>query len=81
MAIDTSGKSTARQTALDALDKRGALVCVGHGEGITLDVSKHLIAPERTVLGSEYFCFNELADKLARLETHRAYLAHPHIRW
>lgn len=74
LAIDTSGKSAARQSALDALEKRGALVCVGHGEGLTLEVSRHLIAPERTVMGSEYFCYNELPANLARLSAHRSYL-------
>ncbi len=75
LAVDTSGKGAARQSALDALDKRGVLVCVGHGEGLALDVSKHLIAPERAVMGSEYFCFNELPANLTRLSTHRGYLS------
>jgi threonine dehydrogenase-like Zn-dependent dehydrogenase len=74
MAIDTSGKTVARQAALDLLGKRGALVCVGHGEEVHLTVSSMLIAPERAVLGSEYFCFNELPASLALLRTHRQYL-------
>ena len=74
LAIDTTGKSAARQAALDALDKRGVLVCVGHGEDVRLDVSRQLIAPERAVLGSEYFRFDELPANLARLQLHRAYL-------
>lgn len=74
-AIDTSGKEAARQSAIDALDKRGVLVCVGHGQGLTLDVSPDLIAPERAVLGSEYFRMDELPDNLERLRAHREYLA------
>lgn len=74
-AIDTSGKGVARRAALDVLAKRGALVCVGHGEGLALQVSPDLIAPERAVLGSEYFRYDELADNLALLRAHRAYLA------
>ncbi len=74
LAIDTSGKGAARQAALDALDKRGVLVCVGHGEGLTLEVSRHLIAPERTVMGSEYFRYDELPENVARLAAHRSYL-------
>ena len=74
LAIDTSGRGAARQAALDALDKRGALVCVGHGEGLSLDVSRSLIAPEHAILGSEYFCFNELPANLVRLREHRAVL-------
>lgn len=70
-AIDTTGKSLARRTALDALDKRGVLVCVGHGEGLDLTVSADLIAPERTVMGSEYFTFGEMAGNLDTLLAHR----------
>jgi len=75
LAIDTSGKGAARQAAMDALDKRGALVCVGHGEGLSLEVSRHLIAPERAVLGSEYFCYDELPANVERLRAHKEYIA------
>jgi len=75
LAIDTSGKGAARQAALESLDKRGALVCVGHGEGLNLEVSRHLIAPERAVLGSEYFRYDELPANVERLRTHRDYVA------
>ncbi len=74
LAIDTSGKEMARQASLDALDKRGALVLVGHGEGLKIDVSSQMIAPERAVLGSEYFRFDELPANLALLRRHRGYL-------
>jgi threonine 3-dehydrogenase len=73
-AIDTSGKGAARQSALDALSKRGALVCVGHGEGLTISVSRDLIATERSVLGSEYFRYDELPGNLALLRQHSTYL-------
>lgn len=73
-AIDTSGKEMARQASLDALDKRGVLVLVGHGEGIRMDVSREMIAPERAVLGSEYFRFDELPANLELLRRHRDYL-------
>jgi threonine dehydrogenase-like Zn-dependent dehydrogenase len=75
LAIDTSGKGAARQAAIDALDKRGAFVCVGHGEGLNLDVSRQLIAPEHAVLGSEYFCFDELPANVERLRVHKEYIA------
>jgi len=74
-AIDTSGKESARRSALSALGRRGVLVCVGHGEGLALEVSPDLIAPERAVLGSEYFRFDELPANLERLRAHREYLA------
>ena len=74
-AIDTSGKEAARRSAVDALGKRGVLVCVGHGQGLTLDVSPDLIATERAVLGSEYFRYDELPANLERLRAHQEYLA------
>lgn len=74
IAIDTSGKGAARQSALDVLAQRGVLVCVGHGEGLQLDISSQMIAPERAVLGSEYFQFDELPDNLRLLRANRAYL-------
>jgi threonine 3-dehydrogenase len=75
VAIDTSGKGMARQTCMDALAKRGVLVCVGHGEGLDLNASRDLIAPERAVLGSEYFSYNELPENLELLHANRAYLS------
>ena len=74
-AIDTSGTEVARRSALDALGRRGVLVCVGHGQGLTLDVSRDLIAPEGAVLGSEYFRYDELPANLERLRAHHDYLA------
>ena len=74
VAVDTTGKAVARQTSLNALAQRGSLICVGHGEGITLQVSPDLIAPERSVVGSEYFRYNELPANLERLRKHRSYL-------
>jgi threonine dehydrogenase-like Zn-dependent dehydrogenase len=75
VAFDSTGKESARRAAMSVLGKRGVLVCVGHGEGLALDVSSDLIAPERSVLGSEYFRFDEIAGNLALLRDHRADLA------
>jgi threonine 3-dehydrogenase len=74
MAVDTSGKQAARQEALDSLAYRGSLICVGHGEGIALKISSDIITPERSVVGSEYFRYDELPANLRRLHQHRAYL-------
>ena len=74
VAIDTSGRTEARQAGLEALGKRGVFVCVGHGGALNLNVSGQMIALERAVLGSEYFCFNELpqnAELLRALFTFR----------
>ena len=74
VAIDTSGKSAARRSHLEVLSKRGVLVCAGHGEGLSLDVSRDLIAPERAVLGSEYFRYDELSSNLEILRKHLPHL-------
>jgi threonine dehydrogenase-like Zn-dependent dehydrogenase len=71
VAFDSTGKVSGRQAALNALDRRGVLVCVGHGDTLTLDVSADLIAPERAVLGSEYFPFSDLATNLDLLLANR----------
>jgi threonine 3-dehydrogenase len=74
VVVDSTGKGAARQAGLRVLGKRGVFVCVGHGEGLNLNVSPDLIAPERAVLGSEYFCYGDLAANLALLQKNRAYL-------
>jgi threonine 3-dehydrogenase len=74
VAIDTAGRTTARRDLIRVLGKRGVLVCVGHGEDLTVDVSNDLIGPERAVLGSEYFRFDELPRNLELLRAHRAEL-------
>jgi len=50
------------------------LVCVGHGEGLDLTVSPDLIAPERAILGSEYFRYDELPASLGYLRQNHPYL-------
>ena len=72
MAFDASGKEVARRAALDIINKRGALVCVGHGETVTVNVSNDLLEPEHAVLGSEYFRFDELAANLELLRKNKA---------
>jgi threonine 3-dehydrogenase len=74
VAVDTSGRGAARRSLLDPLARGGVLVCVGHGEGLDLDVSNDLIGPERAVLGSEYFRYDDLAANLELLRSHRSYL-------
>jgi threonine 3-dehydrogenase len=62
-----------RESIIGLLGKRGVLACVGHGEGLSLTVSPDLIATERTVMGSEYFRYSEMADNLALLLANREY--------
>jgi threonine 3-dehydrogenase len=75
VAFDSTGKESARRGALRVLGKRGVLACVGHGQSLTLDVSDDLIAPERTVMGSEYFRYDEMAANLELLLAHREQLS------
>lgn len=74
-AVDTAGTRNARDLCIESLGVGGVLVCVGHGESLTVDVSRDLIAPERTVMGSEYFSYGEFRDNLALLLQFRARLA------
>lgn len=74
VAIDTSGRGAARRDELDVLGRQGVLVCVGHGEGLSLSVSADLIAPERTVMGSEYFRYDALPGNLEQLRRNRDHL-------
>jgi threonine dehydrogenase-like Zn-dependent dehydrogenase len=71
VAFDSTGKAVARQMAMELIGKRGVLVCVGHGETLLLDVSHDMISTERSVLGSEYFCFDELSENESLLLDHR----------
>ena len=72
--FDTSGRGAARRACLDVLSQRGVLVCIGHGEGLDLTISPDLIGPERAVIGSEYFCYDELPRNLEYLREHKDYL-------
>lgn len=74
VAFDSTGKQAARQAAIATLGQRGVLVCVGHGETVTLEVSPDLIATERAVLGSEYFRYEELPKNADLLRRNRDYL-------
>ncbi|WP_027086564.1 alcohol dehydrogenase catalytic domain-containing protein [Cohnella panacarvi] len=74
-AFDTSGQTAARHSCIEHLGQRGVLVCVGHGGDVALQVSPGLIAPERAVLGSEYFAFDELHANAEYLKGHREYLS------
>lgn len=75
VAFDSTGRQPARRAALDLLGRRGVLVCVGHGEGLTIDASADLISPEHAILGSEYFRFDEMGTNLDLLLAHRQELS------
>ena len=74
LALDTTGNGEAVQNVLDALGRNAALVCIGHGAQLPLNVSRSLIQPEAALVGSEYFRFDELPPNLALLLQHHDYL-------
>jgi threonine dehydrogenase-like Zn-dependent dehydrogenase len=70
-AVDSTGKTAVRASIFTILGQRAVLACVGHGEELNLEVSRDLIAPERTVMGSEYFRYDEMAHNLQLLLANR----------
>jgi len=74
LAIDCTGVGAAVRDAIDLLAKRGVLACVGHGAEVSLRISPDLIGPERTVLGSEYFRYDEMPANLELLKENLGYV-------
>ena len=55
--------------------EKALLRCSGRScEGLQIEVSSQLIAPERAIVGSEYFRYDELPANLQRLRQHRSHL-------
>ena len=74
MAVDTSGKQSARQEAVDSLGStRLADLRRSRRRHRAQDIARHH-SPERSIVGSEYFRYDELPANLRRLQQHRAYL-------
>ena len=75
VAIDATGKAIARKNALNALAKRGVLVMVGNGEGLEFEQYPDMGGPERSILGSEYFSYNEMEANHELLKDNQEYLS------
>ena len=75
VAIDATGKTIARKNALNALAKRGVLVMVGNGEGLDFEQYPDMGGPERSILGSEYFSYNEMETNHELLKYNQEYLS------
>ena len=75
VAIDATGKTIARKNALDLLAKRGVLVLVGNGEGLEFEQYPDMGSKERSILGSEYFSYNELEGNHQLLKNNQEYLS------
>lgn len=75
IAIDCAGKAVVRDECMGLLAKRGVMVCVAHGGGLTLNnLYGDLISRELSLLASEYFAYRELEDNLKLLNDNRAYM-------
>ncbi|MGI8534635.1 MAG: zinc-binding dehydrogenase [Candidatus Limnocylindrales bacterium] len=56
LVLEASGNPAAQRQALDLVAPGGRLVLLGHSPvAMAVDVSRDLIAPEKQMLGSEYF--------------------------
>lgn len=56
LVLEASGNPIAQRQALDLVSPGGTLVFLGHSPAaLTVDVSRDLIAPEKQMIGSEYF--------------------------
>tara|TARA_E500000075_G_scaffold133862_1_gene148898 strand:- start:657 stop:1691 length:1035 start_codon:yes stop_codon:yes gene_type:complete len=75
VAIDATGKAIARKNALNVLAKRGVLVMVGNGEGLEFEQYPDMGGPERSILGSEYFSYNEMEANHELLKNNQEYLS------
>ncbi len=75
VAIDATGKTIARKNALHSLAKRGVLVMVGNGEGLEFEQYPDMGDPERSILASEYFSYNEMEANHELLKNNQDYLS------
>ncbi|TQK17722.1 propanol-preferring alcohol dehydrogenase [Microbacterium sp. SLBN-154] len=72
LTFDSTGKKVARQLAIDLLGNHGVFMVVGGQEGFSFDdVGVELLPRELSILGSEYFDYNEFAGNLDRLQNNR----------
>jgi threonine dehydrogenase-like Zn-dependent dehydrogenase len=72
VSFDSTGKTIARQLAIDVLASRGVFMVVGGQEGFSFtDVGEELLPRELSILGSEYFDYAEFDRNLTDLLQHR----------
>ena len=75
VAIDAAGREDVRQECMALLAHRGVMVSVAHGGGLTIqNLYRDFVFREMTLVGSEYFAFNELAENYRLLKANRDYL-------
>ena len=76
VAIDSAGQEQPCATnAWRCWRIAACMVSVAHGEGLTIkDLYRDFVFREMTLIGSEYFAYNELERNLTLLQANRAYL-------
>lgn len=75
IVIDSAGQEKVRDECMALLAHRGALVSVAHGGGLSIkSLYGDFVFRELTLIGSEYFAFNELPSSLDLLLKHRDYM-------
>lgn len=75
VAIDAAGREDVRDECLGLLAHRGVLVSVAHGGGLKINsLYGDFVAREMTLIGSEYFAYQELAENYRLLKENRDYL-------
>lgn len=75
VVIDAAGQERVRDESMALLAHRGVFVSVAHGGGLTIkSLYGDFVFRELTLIGSEYFAYNELPGNLELLRNHRAYL-------
>jgi threonine 3-dehydrogenase len=75
VTIDAAGKETVRDECMALLAHRGVIVSVAHGGGLSIkNLYSDFVFREMTLIGSEYFAYQELEENYALLQANRAYL-------
>ena len=75
VAIDAAGKAAVRDECMASLAHRGVMVSVAHGEGLAINnLYADFVFREMTLIGSEYFAYNETPENYRLLRENRDYL-------
>lgn len=75
VVIDAAGREDVRDECMALLAHRGVFVSVAHGGGLTIkNLYGDFVFREMTLIGSEYFAYNELEENYRLLRANRDYL-------
>ena len=75
ICIDAAGREEVRDECMALLAHRGVMVSVAHGGGLTIkNLYSDFVFREMTLIGSEYFVYNELEENYKLLLANGEYL-------